>query len=272
MPITEFYGYIIDLGFRTNAAESNLLLQTAAIDRIYAENDSTSASYGGGSTMTFASTTPSFTDDNVTALMQHIRIVFFTPGDTTNTVLAYAKLDISECTTTAEGITAPIRLYEEVPYYTVDPFAVINDVSVRVYKIGDSYYDAETDGDLVDATNVITRVYSNDGGTTLYSDIDCNKVVALPAGVSLPEAVTGVETHVITERNDSIITNLPQNKEAYVSVLVYLDGETITNKDVAATAKSSMKGSMNLQFASSSTLVPMDYAELQQSSGEDAEG
>ena len=52
------------------------------------------------------------------------------------------------------------------------------------------------------------------------------------------------------------------NTATTVSALVYLDGANITNADVAATASTSMTGTMNLQFASSANLVPMEYTPL----------
>lgn len=188
MPISEFYGYIIDLAFRTNAAESNLLLQTAPKDRIYSDNTENELTWGKGSTMNFKATAADFTNDDVKDLMENIKIIFFNPeGDDGNEILAYAKLDIANAEIDAvEGVTADIYLYEVV-----------------------------------------------DGVETLLKD------------------------------GDAIIQALTQNEAAHVSVLVYLDGTTITNADVAATVATSMTGSMNLQFASSATLVPMGYAEYQ---------
>ena len=55
---------------------------------------------------------------------------------------------------------------------------------------------------------------------------------------------------------------LTQNQAHALSVLVYLDGTQVTNADVAATGSTSMTGTMNLQFSSSATLVPMEYADL----------
>ena len=75
-PMTEFYGYILDLIFRTNAANSDLLLQTDAVDRIY-EDNANELTQGAGSTMTFASADRDFTTEQVKGLMEAIRIVFF---------------------------------------------------------------------------------------------------------------------------------------------------------------------------------------------------
>lgn len=66
------------------------------------------------------------------------------------------------------------------------------------------------------------------------------------------------------QKSDSVITGLPQNTAIGVTALVYLDGDTVENADVAINGDS-MTGTMNLQFASDATLTPMDYtfAELQ---------
>ena len=68
----------------------------------------------------------------------------------------------------------------------------------------------------------------------------------------------GVETKI----DNNEIMPLIQNQATALSVLVYLDGNLVGNDDVAATASTSMTGKMNLQFASSATLEPMEYAEL----------
>jgi len=185
-PITDMYGYIIDLAFRTNAAESNLLLQVEAKDRIYSDNTN-EQTMGGGSSMTFKATTTDFTDDQVKALMKAIRIVFFHP--TGGEVIASAKLNVDQTAIlTADGWKADMYLYSVVE------------------------------------------------------------------GVETPET-------------DNVIMPLTQNTAAALSVLVYLDGDNVGNDDVAATAATSMTGKMNIQFASSAKLVPMEYADLHQGTG-----
>ena len=181
LPISDMYGYIIDLAFRTNAADSKLLLQVDAADRIY--NDNTNEqTLGGGSSMTFQASTMDFSNDQVEGLMGAIRIVFFDPAND-NTIIATAKLDVENAEVGTDGTTAKMYLYK---------------------------------------------------------------------------MVDGVETKI--ESNE--IMPLTQNTATALSVLVYLDGNLVENGDVAATAATSMTGKMNLQFASSANLVPMDYAAL----------
>lgn len=80
-PITDFYGYMLDLAFRTNAKGSSLMLQTDAVGRIYETNGS-DATMGHGSTMTFAAADDSLSMAQVKKLMAAVRIVFMDEEDT----------------------------------------------------------------------------------------------------------------------------------------------------------------------------------------------
>ena len=66
----------------------------------------------------------------------------------------------------------------------------------------------------------------------------------------------------VLQPDKSAITALAQNAPKEISVLVYLDGDTIGNEDVAATDTKSVTGMMNLQFASDAELKPMEYGDL----------
>lgn len=276
MPLTDMYGYIIDLAFRTNAAESNLLLQQEGIDRIYDEN-SNEDTMGHGSSMTFASTTTDFTDDMVKELMNSIRIVFFQEDG--GAVLATAKLDTKNATIGADGITALMCLYEKtaggeevyekttysadqtgVTYYTKET----GDIYTAATDVTADNFDAQKDNLYVENDGAYSAADTFDEGTTYYtkSTGDVYKEVE-----GTPEEGTEVYVKKITTAGDrvledNVITSLTQNEATQVSVLVYLDGENITNADVASTAATSVTGTMNLQFASSASLVPMEYADL----------
>ena len=181
-PITDMFGYVIDLAFRTNASGSNLLLQQEAVDRIYSDN-ANEETMGSGSNMTFTAA-GGLTDAQVGELMGAIRLVFFDPGN--GTVIKCAKL------------ATPTKNGDE-------------------WKSNIEFV-AVTQGE----NNVITE-----------TAVDGNELMALN-----------------------------QNEAHRLSVLVYLDGNKVGNEDVAAQAATSLIGKLNLQFASSATLVPMDYAQL----------
>lgn len=179
--ITDYYGYIIDLAFRTNVAGSYLQLQADAVDRVYSDGTNTDT-MGGGASMSFSATTTAF-DAYVSSLMQHIRVVFFDPS--TSKIIGYARLDSKTATTDANG------------------------------------------------------------------------------KVTMQLVMTGANG---TATGSAKIMDLDQNAIHQLSVLVYLDGTTITNKDVSNAAKSVI-GTMNLQFSSSATLVPMEYSDLKNGTG-----
>lgn len=239
LPMTEFYGYIMDLAFRTNAAESNLLLQVDATDRIYSDN-SNEETMGHGSSMTFKSTTTDFSDKQVKELMDAIRIVFFNPlnGD----IFAEARLDTKDGATFGpDGWTAEMYIIGET-MYTVTVAGTDGAADTKV----DCYRKTVTTGD--GATATVTYEYYTDADFTAE-----NKIT--PKDGTIP-----VEKP--TKSTDNAIVALTQGANMYVSAMVYLDGNAIDNSKVAATAASSMTGKMNLQFSSSANLVPMEYADL----------
>lgn len=190
--LSDFYGYIIDLAFRTNASDSQLLLQTDAIDRIYSDKDgdSTSATMGGGSTMSFT-TSGDFTADQLAKLMGNIRVVLFNPAN--SEIYGYARLDASTKTVATTGTTSEVTMK---------------------LKMWDMTANAE----------------SGEGSTTYGAWASSQK-----------------------------ITDLTQNEATAVSALVYLDGENLTNADVG---NAQLEGKMNIQFASSASLTPMEYGDL----------
>ena len=183
-PITTFYGYILDLAFRTNASGSYLQLQAEAIDRIYDEEGNNPDTMGHGASMTFKTDSTTFGQASVKGLMESIRVVFF--NTSTREIIAYAKLDSTKASNSDAGITMPLML---------------------------------------------------------------------------------TESDFRTAKADNKIMELKQNEAQALSVMVYLDGTSIGNDDVAADVANSMYGSMNLQFSSSADLQPMDYADLMAEGG-----
>ncbi|MBQ4547426.1 MAG: hypothetical protein IJA17_09795 [Oscillospiraceae bacterium] len=263
-PITEYYGYIIDLAFRTNAANSNLLIQQEGVDRIYSDNtDATAATMGHGASMTFSATV-GFSEAKMIELMKHIKIVFFRPDS--GEVVTYAQLDMANAQQTAEGITAKIMLIGDGSYVK----EAYNAQSGKTYYTKETVpteYGLTTDAEINEDTTYYTR---SDAEPYTYTEVDSPVVedIATYYVVTASEdkytAITGapadgVDVYVLSEKTD--IMPLQQNTIELLSVLVYLDGETVTNAEVG-TGTTSMTGTMNLQFASDATLDPMDYAAL----------
>ena len=251
MPITDTFGYIIDLGFRTNAASSNLLLQTLPANRIYDGSDGSEETMGAGSTMSFTSATADFTQDDVLGLMEAIRIVFFDPF--INNVLATAKLDLSAgddlYSEDGKTVEAPIYLYTNTAATTETTY------SYREAEEGEPathYETAENSG----VFKAVADWNSEDGEAPEATHVQVTTTNTVEAGTSWKR-----------ESTDAVITPLGQNAAKAVSVLVYLDGNYVDNSNVAATGASSATGTMNLQFASSANLVPMKYTPLMNQSG-----
>ena len=66
---------------------------------------------------------------------------------------------------------------------------------------------------------------------------------------------------MIGDKNDVALMTLQQNTAQRLTVIVWLDGDSVDNGDVANAAQS-ITGSLNLQFSSSATLIPMKNTAL----------
>lgn len=251
MPLSDMYGFIIDLAFRTNAAESNLLLQQKAIDRIYGDNTN-EETMGGGASMTFQATTTDFSNDQVKGLMDSIVLVFFNPAD--GTIFCYGALDTDNATVGADGVTAEIYLYTPgVTYKAATEGAThVEEITYREAAAG------ETATHISDGAGGYTTTIP-EGQTATHVQVKTYREAA-DGETATHKAVTS--TSIRNKITDNKIMALTQNVATALSVLVYLDGNEVTNADVAATGSTSMTGTMNLQFSSSATLVPMDYSDL----------
>lgn len=104
--LTDTYGYIVDLLFRTNATESNLQLQTEGINR-YMEGAST-ATEGAGSNMTFT-VNAEYSKEKIEGLAAGIRVVFF---DNAGEILAVATLDIDNGELAGDAYKMNLKLTE----------------------------------------------------------------------------------------------------------------------------------------------------------------
>lgn len=245
LPITDMYGYVIDLAFRTNAADSKLLLQVDAADRIYGADNTNEQTMGHGSSMTFQATTTDFSNDQIKSLMNAIRIVFFDPANG-NAVVATAKLDTANATVGTDGVTAKIKLYEVTEGGTTTTYEDASAEQIAAAKAG---------------TEGAAKLYTKGAGDT-YTEVTDNSTIADDGEYYVAVTTTTTAAEVFKADDKQEIMPLTQNQAAALSVLVYLDGNLVGNDDVAATNATSMTGKMNIQFASSANLVPMDYAAL----------
>lgn len=275
--ITDIYGYVVDLAFRTNATDSSLLLQTEAVNRV----DDSSATQGGGSYMEFKSGHQDFTLQQVANLMQSIRVVFTDESGSALYGIGMLEVELkpvyADTMTKAEydaAVTAgtpDVSLYKAVPgeddLYAKVYSSTVNEF-IRVETTADALFKDE--GVKRDASGVITK------DPTTNEDVKCYYAVEL-VGAEVTQGSTAIKSPIVLANytvdgagvltvNDAKATNtlmeLPVNTPVALSALVYLDGDTVENADVAISG-TSMTGTMNLQFASDATLDPMDYTYAQ---------
>ena len=227
--LTDHYGYALDFGFRTNAAASELQLQTSGIQRVYndaaADPGTSVKTQGGGSYMEFrTNNTTNFSVDELRALMSALRVVFVEPVQTENAGVTYNVLGVA---------AADIR-------GTTD-----NGTGITTYTGGTLMKDGAALAEGADTTTanglkaeLYLNTYKVEGGVlTLNGKKTTGEAADAPA--------------------DNTLTALTQNVAKKVTAIVYLDGDIVDNTMVA-NAASSMTGSLNLQFSSSATLKPME--------------
>lgn len=110
--LVDLYGYCIDLSLRTNAANSDLLLQTDAVNRIYSGEDvKTDTAMGGGSYMEFTLISPSYSLDMAKEYMSCLRVAI--TDTNTGYIYGYASLDMTAAEVLGVTIKAPLRMYDK---------------------------------------------------------------------------------------------------------------------------------------------------------------
>ena len=167
--ISDAYGYVVDLAFRTNASDSNLLLQTAAEARVEgAETDT----MGGGSNMTFTAV-EGFSTDKMKSLMGNINVVFFA-NDGSNTILAVAKLDTANAKVSGNNVTADLKIVKADNSFASQADAVITalgtntaqKVSALVYLDGRTITNADVGTGALSMTGRLNLQFSSSAKLT----------------------------------------------------------------------------------------------------------
>ena len=252
--MTDLYAYAIDLAFRTNASGSNLLLQTEAKNRV----EGSDATQGAGSYMEFTSGHVSYTIEQMAKLMKNIRVLFIDTAVENTPILAVAGVDVATHTTQYTENDGPM-------YYVVDgngkPTTEMS-ATESEYPVYVQATDASGNKLYVDQLGNYTT--AAEGNEPLY-DIPNYTIVdaeakTIRASLELYnfefEGVGTIKT--TTKLEKQTITSLTQNEAKGITAMVYLDGNNVSNADVAI-GGNSMKGKLNLQFASDAALDPMDY-------------
>ena len=265
--ITDFYGYAIDLAFRTNADESHLMLQTEAKNRIYDDSENESL-MGGGSYMTFK-TDAGLSASKMVKLMSGVRVVFM---DQSQEVLTIATLDTTLTRADYTELTEADR-------------AKLNaDAKYKYYLTGLNTAEAERNiqkSDLITQEQFENLLSRDDGTKAVVFDAAAGTVTAklylhkfaMTQANDVETAEDGTVKTLETTHNTGGITigdklgkaeisALEADVPQVVTALVYLDGSVVNNSMVAASALQSMTGTLNLQFSSDVTLMPAQNTEL----------
>lgn len=226
------YGYGVDFMFRTNVANSSLLLQTEAAQRVYSDSENVQT-MGKGSTMSFKGTNI----NSLLSMMDGIRIVFAaTEGSAGNDIYGIAKLDNSEYEIS----------YQTTPTDGSDPETVEGVLTVA------------QDG------NVSYQWYEDNGQLAAGVAPAAGTEVTLTGYVRLYDyTIDGNGLLTFSNTTKDTICSLGQNVATRVTAWVFLDGDAVDNTDVTNSETGiSTTGSLNLQFASSAALVPMENTDL----------
>lgn len=256
--LTDFFGYAIDLAFRTNAEKANLLLQTEPKQRIYDSSDNANTK-GGGSYMSFRSDVGGLSATKMVKLMSGIRVVFM---DKNRNVLAIAALD------TTLGKDLYVKLPEDEVKST-GKYAYLN-ASKSQYQQSD-LIDATTYNGLPEKSSVQYNAETGALSAKLYI-VSFQMTESTAHENEEGKFYTGGITIGTNRTENGTILALKPDEATIVTALVYLDGSVVNNSMVAANATQSMSGVLNLQFSSSAELIPMQYTPLQNGDGQTGGG
>lgn len=260
--ITDYYGYAIDLAFRTNATNSSLQLQTDPANRIYNDGSSQNeALQGGGSYMTFK-TEAGLSATKMVKLMNGVRVVFM---DKSQNVLKLAKLDTTlgqddYAVFTENGSEDNYAYLNAFPMGTATTYQKSDIISKAEYdnlpETGTVEFKTAADG-----TNTVTaKLYLYEFSMTTKPNAD-GTTTHQTGGITIGKQITS-----------PAITALEADTPMIVTALVYLDGSVVNNSMVAASALQSMTGTLNLQFSSSAQLMPAQNTDLQKGKTADTTG
>ncbi len=260
--ITDYYGYAIDLAFRTNATNSSLQLQTDPANRIYNDGSSQNeALQGGGSYMTFK-TEAGLSTTKMVKLMNGVRVVFM---DKSQNVLKLAKLDTTlgqddYAVFTENGSEDNYAYLNAFPMGTATTYQKSDIISKAEYdnlpETGTVEFKTAADG-----TNTVTaKLYLYEFSMTTKPNAD-GTTTHQTGGITIGKQITS-----------PAITALEADTSMIVTALVYLDGSVVNNSMVAASALQSMTGTLNLQFSSSAQLMPAQNTDLQKGKTADTTG
>ncbi len=181
-PMDTFYGYVIDLMFRTNAADSKLLLQTDATQRVYGEGyDNGGASgneetMGGGAAFTFTGVANTELS-SVMGMLEALRVVFFDPtASNNNTIYGIAKVTNISSTVAENGTNTVTGSLQLCNYKVEEGVVVVGDAKSDDNGATTSYDDGAVICDLIQNTaKAVSALVYLDGAHVTNADVLYNK-------------------------------------------------------------------------------------------------
>jgi len=227
--LTDFYGYMIDFAFRTNAADSDLLLQTEAANRVYSNETSADlATMGAGSTGTFTYNAESgLTSTQGQRLMESIRVAFFDP-DSGNQVLKVGKF-------TNIDITDPTKATGELTLFNQSV------ASTTMNNLGKDAYEAA----------VTTYAY-----TGAYAEAECTNYAASLDADGYDVLAETTELVNTAEEGEAEVMKYKLGKDAYTGTTAHAVKASVTVGETTYTPDAT--NCWNFK----ATITPAEYAAL----------
>ena len=199
--VADFYGYVVDLAFRTNVSGSSLQLQTAAIDRVY--TDGAGATKGEGSTVIY-SFTENVSETQIRTLFSSIRVVFFNP----DTGAIYAKARLGEGTINENTATAGLYLIDSNGQLSGDQAAITTltqstpqKVSALVYLDGSAFNNAAVINAKDSGSILVNLQFSSSAELIPMVDNELKNQTTVPA---IPNSAPASSTE--TEQDEDTVT------------------------------------------------------------------
>lgn len=121
------------------------------------------------------------------------------------------------------------------------------------------YADPSDQTRILHLLEAFTVVFVDQEGTTLgTAKLDTEHYYSINGKTTVPlEMVTGRASYTDDDGNYHLgITGLNQNESTWITALIYLDGQRLSNADVLAVGE--IEGSLNIQFSSNKSLNNLD--------------
>ena len=282
MPLTAVYGYALDLAFRCNAVDPDLVLQTNPEQRVYVDSEAASTQ-GGGSYMEFSSTDESLTLEQRIKLMDAIRVGFM---DDQGELLGVAKLNTSNRMVENGVINAPLYLYE-YSFSEEDGAMIMGERKLEdnlITPLQQNVAKAITvvvwlDGDLVDNTMVSATEAASLGGTLNLQFATNADLVPASDGTLMgytPDA-TGLEAAIAMFADQFAEGQLNRTNAswntfaaAYNRAVAVMENENPSQIEITNAVKALTEAAIKLETVSKDTIA-LKIAQLREMMGSDGE-